>query len=460
MPPAEPSNTGPAASQPPDGAEVQVLTPTAVNKQIRARLVDLKNLRVRGEVSQPRLSNGHLYFTLKDRQSNLPVTVWRTQVQKMGLKLRNGDEVICRGQVEHYVPNGRVSFIAWHVRPAGVGALWAKFQQLKEQLHAEGLFAADRKKPLPFLPRVVGIVTSPTGAAIRDMLRVLSDRMPTRVIVAPVKVQGHGAASQVARGIEALDRLGLCDVIICGRGGGSIEDLWAFNEEVAVRAFAACQTPIVSAVGHETDVLLSDYAADKRAPTPTAAAEMVVPRRDELQARIAENRDRIRNRMLQKLQRRRRDLGNMNARLGSGEALLLPARGAADELRMRLVHAQQQRLAIARRRRGQVHQRLQSAHPSAQLRRRRNGLAQLQERLRSAGPRPVRAQRRRLVQASATLAALNPRAALRRGYAIVRGAGGGALKRAAEAEIGDKLAIVLSEGELSAEVTAVLEDGA
>ena len=282
-------------------AGTQVLTPTLLNQQIRKRLIELRDLRVRGEVSQPRRSNGHLYFTLKDRTSNLPVIVWRSQVQRLKLNLRTGDEVICEGQVEHYVPNGRVSFVARNVQAAGAGALWAKLQQLKEQLQREGLFDNDRKRRLPVLAKTVGIVTSPTGAALRDMLRTLRDRMATRVIVAPTKVQGAGAGEQIAAAIEALDNSGLCDVIICGRGGGSIEDLWAFNEEVVARAIAACRTPIVSAVGHETDTMLSDYAADVRAATPTAAAEMVVPKRADLVARLAEQQRRLGNQLRQRL---------------------------------------------------------------------------------------------------------------------------------------------------------------
>ncbi len=452
--PMSASDPGPAAGA--DAQATETLTPTLLNQRIRKRLVDLRNLRVRGEVSQPRYSNGHLYFTLKDQSSNLPVTVWRTQVQRMKLRLRSGDEVICRGQVEHYVPSGRVSFIAWHVRAAGVGALWAKFQRLKEQLQKEGLFDNARKKPLPVLPKTIGIVTSPTGAALRDMLRILGDRMATRVIVAPSKVQGPDAPSQIATAISALDQTGLCDVIICGRGGGSIEDLWAFNEELVVRAVAACSTPIVSAVGHETDTLLSDFAADVRAPTPTAGAEIVVPKRDDLLARIDENRRRIGTRTGQILRSERQRMCTLQLRLGTGDNLLLPARQATDELRMRLLHAQQQRLSIARRRHEHLRNRLQSSHPLAQLRRRRTTIVALQKRLARAGPTQLLAMQRRLLAAQATLKALNPRAALRRGYAIVRhGDTGEALRRADEVAVDHKVRIVLSEGELDAAVTAI-----
>lgn len=439
----------------PAGQTPDVWTPTLLNQRIRARLVDLKNLRLQGEVSQPRPSNGHLYFTLKDRTSSIPVTVWRTQVQKLDLRLRDGDEVVCTGQVDHYVRNGRVSFVAYHVQQAGVGALWVRFQQLKEKLTKEGLFDRSRKKRLPFLPRTVGIVTSPTGAALRDMLRILRDRMATRVIIAPAKVQGAGAGEQIAAAINALDRFGGCDVIICGRGGGSIEDLWAFNEEPVVRAIAACATPIVSAVGHETDTMLSDYAADVRAPTPTSAAEKVVPLRAELVARIAENRQRIRQRVDQRLQRMRQLVATQTLRLGRGEALLVGPRQQLDESRRRLVHAAQQDQAQRRRSYSALQRRLVAAHPLSLLRARKGRISEQRARLLRAATRRVTTQRQRIVRGKATLIALNPRAALQRGYAIVRDRDGVALRDASNVEVGTNLHIVLSRGALGADVTGV-----
>lgn len=442
-------------SQQASQADPHVLTPTLLNQEIRRRVIDMRDLRVRGEVTGLRARSGHLYFDLKDAGGRVPVTVWRSQVDKLALRLRDGDEIVCRGQVDLYVANGRLSFVAWHVEAAGVGRLWAAFQALKDKLEKEGLFAADRKRPLPFLPRTVGIVTSPAAAGLRDMLRILADRYPVRVIVAPCRVQGAAAAREIAGAIARLDRTGLCDVIICGRGGGSIEDLWAFNEEVVVRAVVACQTPIVSAVGHETDTLLSDYAADVRAPTPTAAAELVVPRKIDLQAAIVDRKRRLWRGIRNSLERSRRLLASHRGRLGGGETLVLPARHRLEEARYRLQRAQSERLSALAQRINRVQRRLQQGDPRARLVRRRAALRLLEHRLLRAGPLAVERHKRRLQRDKEVLRALDPRGALRRGYAIVRDAEtGAALRRSDEAHAGQKVAIVLSEGELDATIDA------
>jgi len=462
------------------------LTPTLVNQAVRKRLSDMRDIHVRGEATGVKVRNGHLYFDLKDSGSRLPVTVWRSQVQKLGLKLRDGDEVICRGQIDVWVPGGRYSFVAWHVALAGTGALWAAFQKLKEQLGKEGLFDRDRKRKLPFLPRTVGIVTSADGAALRDMVRIIGDRFPVRIVVAAAKVQGPYAPSQIQRAIQRLDRGGLCDVIICGRGGGSIEDLWAFNEEPVVRAIAACQTPIVSAVGHETDTLLSDYAADARAPTPTAAAEMVVPSRAELSASIAATRLRLRRRLQTRVAQERRALRSARSRLGHGQTLVLQPRRAIDELTLRAQHAMREHLGDARVRLGKQDKRLQRAHPHARLARQQAALTRLRQRLLAAGPAAVaRARkrqaiaqtrllgvgrsgqlaatcRRKLATAHATLRALDPRAALGRGYSIVRDRQTGkAIRAAHEVAVGAELDVLLAAGQLEAVVTgrATVDEG-
>ena len=250
-------------------------------------------LRVRGELSGfKRAASGHLYFTLKDEKACIDAVAWRGSVPKLAFEPADGLEVICTGRLTTYPGRSKYQLVVERIEPAGVGALMALLEERRKALAAEGLFDADRKRPLPFLPEVVGVVTSPTGAVIRDILHRLADRFPRRVIVWPVLVQGEGAAAQIAaaiRGFSDLPADGAVprpDVLIVARGGGSIEDLWAFNEEAVVRAAADCTIPLISAVGHETDTTLIDHVADRRAPTPTAAAEMAVPVRRDLVLQI------------------------------------------------------------------------------------------------------------------------------------------------------------------------------
>jgi exodeoxyribonuclease VII large subunit len=246
-------------------------------------------LRVRGELSGfKRAASGHLYFTLKDEKACIDAVAWRGSVPKLAFEPADGLEVICTGRLTTYPGRSKYQLLVERIEPAGMGALMALLEERRKALAAEGLFDADRKRPLPYLPEVVGVVTSPTGAVIRDILHRLEDRFPRRVIMWPVLVQGEGAAAQIAAAIQGFGGLPAGgtiprpDVIIVARGGGSIEDLWAFNEEIVVRAAAECTIPLISAVGHETDTTLIDYAADRRAPTPTAAAEMAVPVRHDL----------------------------------------------------------------------------------------------------------------------------------------------------------------------------------
>src|SRR5215469_5465588 len=252
------------------------------------------HVRVRGEISGFRgpHSSGHCYFALKDQSAKIEAVIWRTSFARMRFKPQEGLEVIATGKLTTFPGSSKYQIVIDTLEPAGVGALMALMEERKKKLAAEGLFDEARKKPLPWLPQVIGVVTSPTGAVIRDILHRLSDRFPRHVVVWPVKVQGEGSAEEVAaaiRGFNELPERGAIprpDLIIVARGGGSIEDLWSFNEEIVVRAAADSMIPLISAVGHETDVTLIDFVADKRAPTPTAAAEMAVPVRSELIVRI------------------------------------------------------------------------------------------------------------------------------------------------------------------------------
>ena len=262
-----------------------VLTVSELNQMIKGTLErELDSCWVVGEISNFRVPpSGHLYFTLKDANSQISAVMFRGKSKGLGFQPENGTEMLCFGRVSVYSVRGDLQFYVESMEPRGRGALYLRFEQLKKRLWEEGLFADERKRPLPFLPQAIGIVTSVRGAALQDMIRLLGDRFQDRrVVIWPVKVQGEGAALEIAQGIKELGESGLVEVMIVGRGGGSLEDLWAFNEEVVARAIFAAPVPVISAVGHEIDFTIADFVADHRAPTPTAAAEMVVPRKEEL----------------------------------------------------------------------------------------------------------------------------------------------------------------------------------
>src|SRR5262252_6822884 len=285
----EPSTAGSQARR--------VLTVTELTVRVRDLLEqELLEVWVEGELSNCRVWNtGHLYFTLKDDRSQLRGLMFKTALRYLKFKPTDGTRVVARGKISVYEPKGEYQLVCEHLEPQGLGALQLAFEQLKTRLQADGLFDAARKRALPSLPRKIGIVTSLDGAAIRDIIKVLQRRyVNAHLIVRPARVQGDGAALEIARGLRAIGRVPGVDVIIVGRGGGSIEDLWAFNEEIVARAIAAAKVPIISAVGHESDVTIADFVADLRAPTPSAAAEMVVARSDEFAGRI----DRLHERLV------------------------------------------------------------------------------------------------------------------------------------------------------------------
>ena len=437
-------------------AQAAPLSVSAINEQVRAAVSTLREVRVQGEVSGARPSSGHLYFELKDASSRIRVTVWRQTAQRLGIEVRDGQQIIVTGRVDVWVQGGSYALNATRIESAGVGALWAALHKLKEKLQAEGLFEPTRKVALPFLPRTVGIVTSPSGAALRDMVRILRDRFPVQILIAPAKVQGEGAAESIARGIELLDGSGLCDVILAGRGGGSIEDLWAFNEERVVRAVAACRTPIVSAVGHETDNLLSDLAADVRAPTPTAAAEMAVPRLADLQGAVQDIQLRLRQALGRLMTGERRHLVGLVARLGDGGAVTGHRALRLEDARRRLHVALLRTLAGHARKTATLRQRLHAAHPLKRLADQHRRLDALQMRLGQQGGLLVQKRRQALLRKSDLLSAMSPTAALQRGYAIVRRADtGAALLQASSVKAGDGLDVLLGDGSIDCYVQGV-----
>ncbi|HEX9444214.1 MAG TPA: exodeoxyribonuclease VII large subunit, partial [Candidatus Binatia bacterium] len=305
-----------------------------------------------GEISNFRVPpSGHLYFTLKDDKSQLSAVMFRRQGQGLAFQPEDGMEALCFGRVSLYAARGDLQLYVEIMEPRGQGALYLAFEQLKKRLGAEGLFDPERKRPLPFLPCAIGIVTSLHGAALRDMLCILDDRFPERrVIVRPVKVQGDGAAAEIAEGIAELSRSGLVEVLIVGRGGGSLEDLWAFNEEVVARAIFHAPVPVISAVGHEVDFTIADFVADHRAPTPTAAAEMVVARREDLLDQIHDIAGRFLRSVQSRLEAEREALDGLARRLSDPRRRLRENQLRLDDLSLSLWRRFQDHVTRCRRR--------------------------------------------------------------------------------------------------------------
>jgi len=323
------------------------LTVSELNQIVKGTLErELDRIWVLGEISNFRVPpSGHLYFTLKDNKSQIAAVMFRRQGLELSFQPEDGMEVLCFGRVSLYSVRGDLQLYVETMEPRGQGALYLAFEQLKKRLGKEGLFAVERKRPLPFLPRSIGIVTSLKGAALRDMLRILGDRFPERrVIIRPVKVQGEGAALEIAEGIRELAQSGMVEVIIVGRGGGSLEDLWAFNDEGVARAIFAAPVPVISAVGHEVDFTIADFVADQRAPTPTAAAEMVVPRRENLLEQIQRLESRLFRVVQARLDSRREEWSGLVRRLVDPRRRLRENQMRLDELSLNLWRRFQDRL--------------------------------------------------------------------------------------------------------------------
>jgi exodeoxyribonuclease VII large subunit len=440
----------------------RILTVSELIRLIRDQLeTEFPFLWVEGEVSNLRVpASGHLYFSLKDRESQLRAVLFRAGAQRLRFAVQDGMQVIACGRLTVYEPRGDMQMIVESVEPKGVGALQLAFEQLKAKLACEGLFEESRKRPLPLLPRRVGLVTSLAGAALHDMLTVLEYRCPTlSVVVCPVAVQGDDAAPQIAKAIRRLSASKLVDVMIVGRGGGSWEDLWCFNEEVVVRAIVESKVPVVSAVGHETDVTLADFAADYRAPTPSAAAEAVAPVRADLLRTI-------RALHLRQDQAVRRRLGTHRRALAAmGRALALvrvPVQRFAqrlDELAGRLDRSFRETLSLQRHRLVTARQSLGSASPRGRIRSVLVLLPQLRKRLEQ-GVNGLLAFRRQAVRSmAATLDSLSPLAILGRGYSILQTVSEGTIvKRAGDVEAGDELRARLAEGQLLCEVRKIFRE--
>jgi len=363
--------TGPA-ELPLFSEERAFLTVSELTQIIKGTLErELEPCWVVGEISNFRIPpSGHLYFTLKDDKSQISAVMFRRQGQGLGFQPENGMEVFCFGRVSVYPVRGDLQLYVESMEPKGRGALYLAFEQLKKRLAEEGLFAVERKRPLPFLPASIGLVTSLQGAALRDMLRIIGDRFPDRrIVIRPVKVQGDGAAAEIASAVTELGRSGEVEVMIVGRGGGSLEDLWAFNEEVVARAIFAAGVPVISAVGHEIDFTIADFVADHRAPTPTAAAEMVVPRKADLMERVEEMRGRLLREIHGRLDQEREAWAGLARRLADPRRRLQENQMRLDELSLALGRRFQDHLGRLKNRLTQGVGRLSSLSPLAVLER-------------------------------------------------------------------------------------------
>jgi len=389
-----------------------------LNEYVRRSLAAdpvLQGMRLKGEISNfKRHTSGHWYFSLKDDMASIKCVMFRQHNLSVRMAPRDGMQVVLTGSVGLYPRDGSYQFYAEGMREDGLGDLYLRFEQLKLKLQREGLFDAARKRPLPLMPETVGIVTSRTGAVIRDICQVSWRRHPgMNLFLCPVKVQGEGAAQEIARGIEQLSHIPGVSVIIVGRGGGSMEDLWAFNEEIVARAIVNCPVPVISAVGHETDFTIADFAADARASTPSNAAEMAVPVLEDLRYTIKHLQDRL--------------FGSAEkALLGSNERLLL------------------------------LQSRLKSLHPKAQILHAQGRAELLLNRLKNAAEAAMNGRETRIAAAHGQLSALGPRQVLNRGYALAF-MGDKPLANAFDVAVGERLRVVLSDGQVLAEAVEIKE---
>jgi exodeoxyribonuclease VII large subunit len=429
-----------------------------LNSAIRDVLCrEFRDVWVSGEISGAKLApSGHYYFTLKEQDAQVRCVMFRSAHRYLKFKPQDGLAVLARGRLDVYEPRGEYQLQVELLEPQGHGALQLAFEQLKKQLAAEGLFEPTRKKPLPKYPRHIGLVTSPRGAAVQDILNILTRRFPgLHIRLYPAQVQGDGSIEDVCRGVQYFSRSGWADVVIVARGGGSLEDLWTFNEEAVARVIAASKIPVLSAIGHETDFTIADFVADLRAPTPSAAAELVICTRQELLDRIAERRERI-------LQRQRYSLAMIARRLHQQGV------DRAASVLHRSINRRMQRV--------DDHQESLREHMRARLENSRRKVRALESRLRHFDLRPrLAGDRRRLDKAGSAaiqtmrlqierrkgrlqaiagkLSQLSPLLILDRGYAIVTNESGAIVKRSVEAPPGSRINIRLGEGRLGAGVT-------
>jgi len=456
-PPAMPAPSPPAEPAPSPPAEPRVL---AVAELVRAARQTLEarfgDVRVEGEVSgSKRSANGHLYYTLKDAEAQIDCVMYSRDASRLKFRLADGLLVRCRGKLTIYEGRGRFQLQVASMEPAGAGALALAFEALKQKLLAEGLFDSSRKRPLPFLPRRIGVVSSRQGAVIRDIVRVAHRRYPVPILLAPAPVQGEGAAALIADAIIQLCRVPDIDVIIIARGGGSMEDLWAFNDEELARTIAACPLPTISAVGHETDFTIADFVADVRAPTPSAAAELAVPVAAELLAELRVLAGRLARGLLGEIRTGRLTLERARTRLGDPRRIIDERRQLLDDASERMGRALGGTLSAGRKDLHAHMARILRAHPQRRIADQRLALGGLERRLAQTGTRMLSNRRHALEGLTNKLDALSPLKVLDRGYSLARTADGKLVRSCQGIEPGHALTVTLQDGDLHTRVEEV-----
>jgi exodeoxyribonuclease VII large subunit len=437
----------------------EIYTVSRLNREARAVLEgNFPLIWVEGEISNlARPRSGHIYFSLKDEFAQVRCAMFRMRAGNLRFTPQDGMQVTARVRVGLYEPRGDYQLQVEHMEEAGDGALRRAFDALKLRLDAEGLFDAARKRPLPAIPKQIGVITSPSGAAIRDILSVLKRRFPAiPVVIYPTAVQGEGAANEIAAQIRLAGRRSECDVLIVGRGGGSLEDLWAFNEEVVARAIYDSPLPVISAVGHEVDITISDFVADLRAPTPSSAAELLSPDRDEWLYALQRIGSRLERALRQQLRQQQQRIDWLHKRLRDPAQRLQQKAQRLDELELRLLTAHRHLLRHRQSRLATSEARLQHHNPMARLQQHDQHQQQLTHRLQLAWQQKLKQLQLHLAAQVSALEAISPLATLSRGYAIVQhNENGTVIRRSDEVKTGDTLRTRLHQGELLCRVEEV-----
>ncbi|MCC2640486.1 MAG: xseA [Nitrospira sp.] len=418
-----------------------------------------RDLWLEGEISNLRMpTSGHMYFVLKDEQSQLRAVLFRSEALRLRFMLQEGMAIVARGRISVYEPRGEYQLVVDSIEPKGIGALQLAFEQLKARLASEGLFDEARKRPLPAFPRTVGVVTSLTGAAVRDIIVVLRRRCPAvNILIAPVPVQGEGSAQRIAAAIEAMSAIPQVEVMIVGRGGGALEDLWAFNEEIVVRAIVQSRVPVVSAVGHEIDVTLSDFAADYRAPTPSAAAEAVVPVLEDIVERLEETAGRLRRMIRTTVLMQHHRLDRSLAVLRDTRFRIQKQAQRVDELGGALVGSLKARLSMLHRGMVQSQHALLDQSPHGRIRTALVLIPQLVKRLEQETRREFIRRKQSVEGHMTALDVLSPLSILNRGYSVIQSVPAGQIiRRAADVATGDVIHARFADGRLSCIVKEVL----
>ena len=448
----------------------QILTVSALTEEIKDLLEgNFDQVWVEGEISNLRRpASGHIYFTLKDNQAQIravwfkpfPGTRANLAARRSAFELEEGLSIVCRGRISIYAPRGEYQIIIDRIEPKGIGALQKAFEQLKARLEAEGLFAERHKKPIPFLPNRIGVITSPTGAVIRDILHVTRRRFPAvPILIAPVRVQGADSPPEIIQAIADMVQIGGADVIILARGGGSLEDLAPFNDERVARAIFACPIPIISAVGHETDYTIADFTADLRAPTPSAAAELAIPQREDLVRSVVDLRFRLHRSHARFCERLALQLATLQERLRDPRRIIDDLRLILDDHDERMKNYLRRHLQNTVRHLTHVRVRLAQASPEMQNRQRRFILESYRKNMIAAMQRQMVKSHQVLKTDMSLLESFNPLAVLNRGYSItLRSVTGEVLREALAVQPGEDVSILLAKGRLNASVTSRQEE--